>query len=98
MTRLPVRCDLCAALNRGRSRAWGVGDNELAAACTDALRRHHVHAHTHGERERPPLVATRDGIIHIPATEQVPACPDSCAICARKGRIVSEGSAHVAFA
>lgn len=98
MTRLLVRCALCAALNRGRSRAWGAGDNELAAAGTDPLRRHHVDAQTHGTRERPPLVATRDGIIHIPATEQVPACPDSCAICAGKGRIVFEESAHVALA
>lgn len=98
MTRLLVRCDLCVALNRGRSRAWGVGDNELAAACTDALPWHHVDAHTHGEREHPPLVATRDGIIHIPATEQVPACPDSCAICAGKGRTVFEESAHVTLA
>lgn len=98
MTRLLVRCDLCAALNRGRSRAWGRGDDELAAYCTEALRRHHAAAHTHGARERPPLVATRDGIIHIPATDQVPACPDSCAICAGKGRIVFEETAHVALA
>lgn len=98
MSRLLVRCDLCAALNRGRSRTWASGDGELADAFTDALRQHHADAHGHGERERPTLVATRDGVVHIPATEQVPACPDSCVICTGRGRSVFEESAHVAIA